>query len=161
MFVQDFQVVDAAFEDVQAALRDDSEGLLSGALDGARAQGERLRAKVGRSGWPPVFSKTVALRVTAPRTHDDCAVVSFAWAARGEASLFPVLEADLEVAPLGDGHTHVVARARYEPPGGLMGRGVDRLVLHRVAESTIRALLDGICANLAEIAAPGGVGSPG
>lgn len=153
MFVQDFQVVEAPFERVQAALRGDGESLLSGALDGARAEGERLRAKVGPAGWPAVLSKTMDLRVSAPRTHEDCAVVSFSWAASGGASLFPTLEADLEVAPLGDDRTQVVLRGRYVPPGGLVGRGVDRLVLHRVAESTIRALLGDICANLAEIAA--------
>ncbi|SRR5579875_284832 len=148
MFVQDFQVMDVPFEEVVACLGAGTKALLGTALEGARAEGERLRSKVGPSGWPAVLSKTVEIRSTRLRRHGDCVLLSFCWVASGGASLFPALEGDLEVAPLGEGQTQLVLRGRYEPPGGALGRGLDRLVLHRLAESTIRAFLTSACAAL-------------
>ena len=43
-------------------------------------------------------------------------------------SLFPSLDADLEVAPLSRG-TQLAMSARYEPPFGGLGRTIDRAVL--------------------------------
>jgi hypothetical protein len=37
---------------------------------------------------------------------------------------------------------------RYEPPLGAVGRGLDRLVLHRIAEACIRSFLRRTAANL-------------
>lgn len=148
MLVQDFSVVDRPFEDIARCL-DVSGGpdaLLSSALLGARAEGENLRAKVGPEGWPAVLSKTVLIRSGPPRRHGDSLIVPFCWSASDGPSLFPRLDADLEIAPFGPRQTQLVIRARYEAPGGAIGRAVDRVLLHRLAESTLRAFLNGICA---------------
>ncbi|MHB1787269.1 MAG: hypothetical protein ACYCS7_14220, partial [Acidimicrobiales bacterium] len=93
------------------------------------------------------------------RAHGDGVLLAFSWDALGSTSLFPRLDADFEAAPLGMGRTQLVLRARYEPPGGALGRGVDRLLLHRVAESTLRAFLDRVCVGLADgVTLPSGQG---
>lgn len=56
--------------------------------------------------------------------------------------LFPQLDADLEVAALGPRRTQVSINARYRPPIGMLGRAVDRAMLHCVAEATIKDFLD-------------------
>ncbi len=69
-------------------------------------------------------------------------VLARAAVAVGVAGLFPELDADLEVAPLGSHQTQLSMSARYVPPLGLVGRVIDRAVLHRVAEATLKDFLD-------------------
>lgn len=148
VFLLDSAVVDEAFDSVAARVLGDADALLGGALDSARAEGERLRVRVGPPAWPSAFAKQVDIARGPVRVLDDRLIVAFSWSATGAASLFPQLDADLEVAPFGLARTEIVLRARYAPPGGSIGRGADRLLLHRVAESTLRAFLSRICDQL-------------
>ena len=147
-FVQDFQVVDHPYDQAMACLGASADALLSAAFEGARVEGESLRARVGPMGWPPVLSKTVEIRSGPLRHHGGSALIPLHWEATGGASLFPSLDADLEVAPFGQEQSQLVLRARYEPPGGAIGRGLDRVLLHRLAEATLRAFLVSVCAKL-------------
>jgi len=148
VFVQDFRVVEGSYEEAVSRLRQDPAGLLRDALGAAQGEGERLRARVGPRSWPAVLAKTVEVRVGSLRPVGDGTVLAFGWESRGAASLFPLLDADLEVAPLGSGETQVTLRARYDPPGGAFGRRADELLLHRVAESTLRVFLARLCEGL-------------
>ena len=52
-----------------------------------------------------------------------------------------MLSADLEVAALDPDLTQLTLRGSYDPPLGAMGRRLDRLLMHRVAEASIRSFL--------------------
>ncbi|MCU1493620.1 MAG: hypothetical protein JWO62_1384 [Acidimicrobiaceae bacterium] len=161
MFIQDFQIIERRYDELVVALTAKAQALLGDALDTARFEGERLRVKVGPPGWPALVGKTVKIRPGRLRAHGDGVLLAFSWEAHGGASLFPRLDADLAVAPLGMGQTQIVLRARYEPPGGALGRNVDRLLLHRVAESTLRAFLERLCSGLdGREASPRAAGRP-
>jgi len=69
-------------------------------------------------------------------------VIPLRWAAARGPGLFPSLDADLEVSPLGPSTTHLAISARYVPPLGALGRMVDRAILFRVAEATLKDFLD-------------------
>src|SRR5258708_5978504 len=56
--------------------------------------------------------------------------------------LFPSLEGSLDAAWLGPGRTHLALTANYEPPLGVVGRAVDRALLHRVAEAVAQRFLE-------------------
>jgi hypothetical protein len=71
-------------------------------------------------------------------------VVPLRWHATGAAGLFPSLDADLEIAPLGPTRTQLAISARYVPPLGALGRAIDRALLFRVAEATLKDFLDGV-----------------
>lgn len=148
VFVQDFRLVEAPYEEAVLRLRRDPVGLVGDCLGAAKEEGERLRARVGPRGWPAVLAKTVEVRIGSLRPVGDGTVLAFGWQSTGAASLFPLLDADLEVAPLGSQETQVTLRARYEPPGGALGRRADDLLLYRVAESTLRAFLARLCEGL-------------
>ena len=149
MFVQDFHVVDVAFESVANAVAADTVALVEAAFEGARPDAEGLRARVGPEGWPSLFSKTVDLQFAPARFRADGLVLSFRWTSVGGTALVPTLEGELEFAPLGERQTQLVFRAQYDPPAGALGRGLDRLLLHRVAESTARAFVTQIASGLA------------
>lgn len=148
MFVQDFKVVERPYDEVAARLTTDAGGLLQLAMESTRAEGERLKAKIAPVGWPTVLAKAVEVSPGPVRAQGDGMLVAFSWEAKGGTSLFPRLDADLEVAPFGTGQTVVALRGRYDPPAGPLGRRADELLLHRLAESTIRAFLDRVCACL-------------
>lgn len=125
-----------------------AERLLGAALDSARDEGERLEAKVAPAGWPAVLAKTVAVRPGPVRAYGGGVLVAFSWEVQSGESLLPRLEADLEVAPFGTDQTVLALRGCYEPPAGRLGRLADQLLLHRLAESTVRAFLEAVCAGL-------------
>jgi hypothetical protein len=152
-FVQEFVVVDRPYDDVVAHIGDNPRHLFEVALDAARRVDEHrqpgddhLRISVGPERWPARLAKQVDLHLTSPRQVSDSTVISFSWQATGGASLFPDFDADLCIAPVGITQTQLQLQGRYHPPAGLLGRQADQLVLHRVAESTVRTLLTSIAA---------------
>ena len=70
-------------------------------------------------------------------------VVPLRWEATGSEGLFPSMDADLEIAPLGPGRTQLAMSARYMPPLGRRGhaRSTARCCF-RVAEATLKDFLD-------------------
>jgi hypothetical protein len=67
--------------------------------------------------------------------------VQLRWSASGPTELFPVMEADLEIAPMGARQSQLGFSGSYDPPLGSFGRQLDRLLLHQLAEATVRAML--------------------
>ena len=122
--------------------------MLEAGLAPARSEGERLKVKVAPRWWPAPLGKTVHLHPGPARLVGDVLVVAFSWEASRIHSLFPRLDADIEIAAFGLRQTMIVLRGRYEPPSGSLGVYADDLLMHHLAESTVRAFLDGLCANL-------------
>src|SRR5664280_3824566 len=81
-------------------------------------------------------------------------VMPLRWSATGPTELFPVMEADLEIAPLGASESQLRLSGSYDPPLGPVGRQLDRLLLHQLAEATVRALLSQLVAALLVAPAP-------
>jgi hypothetical protein len=148
VFIQDFQILKRPYNEIAAQMVADPRTVLGGGLDTARAAGEQLAVKVGPLRWPAVLAKTVEINLGPIRTHGDALLIGFAWRARGGLSLLPRLEADIEIAPLGPSQSEIVLRGRYEPPGGTIGEKIDELLLHRLADSTIRSFLRAVCSEL-------------
>ena len=120
----------------------DPWGWLAPVADRAYAAGEdELRVKVG-AGTPRV-AKTVSLRIGAVRSlPGDRFLLPLRWQATGPSLLFPIMDANLEVSPRGPELVELGLWGSYDPPLDWIGRQVDRLVLHRVAEASVRSFLD-------------------
>ena len=71
-------------------------------------------------------------------------------AATATPGLIPEMEGDLEVAPLGPASSQLSISARYTPPLGAIGQAIDRALLHRVAEATLKDFLDRVAEGLAD-----------
>ncbi|HYA44034.1 MAG TPA: hypothetical protein VED59_00385 [Acidimicrobiales bacterium] len=152
MFVQDFMIVECSARAVVAELRAGGRAFLGEAVAVAGAGLEDLRVKVGPERWPALLAKTVEVTLGPVREHGEVTLIAFSWRATGLGSLFPLLDADLEVSPLGEDHCELALRGRYVPPGGTPGRMVDRLLLHRLADATVRAFLSHLALRLAAAA---------
>jgi len=75
-------------------------------------------------------------------TSSGGSVIHITWASEQHPALFPTVDAELEIEPLGSQRTQLGLSAQYEPPLGLLGRGVNRVLLHRVAEAAAKDLVD-------------------
>jgi hypothetical protein len=75
------------------------------------------------------------------------------WKVTSGEGLFPSLESDLELAPLGPSRTRLAINANYRPPLGVLGLALDRALLHRVAEATLKDFLDRVAERLVRAAA--------
>jgi hypothetical protein len=148
VFVQDFEVVACPFDEIAHRMHVAPQELLASGLIGARLEGDRLRGKVAPRAWPTVLAKTVELRYQPARYQGDAVVLPFSWEAHGARSLFPRLDADLEAAPFGLAETQLTLQARYLPPGGRLGIELDRVLLFRIAQWTIRAFLAAVVETL-------------
>ena len=103
-------------------------------------EGEELRAKVGPSVGG--YAKEVRLVIGVAEIHRTGLVYPISWTAVGAQSLFPKLTGELVLSHVGPERTRLSLEATYQPPLGPLGRVVDRVVLGRFAESTVKNWVD-------------------
>ncbi|MEO8423741.1 MAG: hypothetical protein ABI595_07480 [Actinomycetota bacterium] len=126
---------------VERALTDAPAHWLRGLASDANHRGDTLLADVGFGGRVRV-ARQVALELGPPVHTAGKTVLPMRWTPTGATGLFPALEADLEVAPLASDRTQLAMSARYVPPLGPIGHAIDRAILYRIAEATLKDFLD-------------------
>ena len=141
MFARYFVEVPLSPEAVAHALARDRRVWLPGLAERANHRGDLLLAEVG-FGDIVRIKRTVVVELGDSVRSGSTIVFPLRWVASGGVGLFPSLDADLEVAPLRPGRTQLAMSARYIPPFGALGRVIDRAVLSRVAEATLKDFLD-------------------
>jgi hypothetical protein len=109
--------------------------------DQAGSRGQQLLAEVG-IGQGGGLRKRVQVSFGPAVRYPSRTALAMTWRPTGPDALFPVLEGDLEIGPLGAARSQLALNARYRPPLGTMGRVMDRALLHRVAEATVKHFLD-------------------
>lgn len=134
---------------IERVVLDAPETWLPTLATSANHRGDRLLAEVG-FGDDVRIARTVALTVGAPTRMPARTTIPLGWSASGPAGMFPALDADLEIAPLEDGRCQLAISARYEPPLGAVGRAIDRALLARVAEATVKDFLDRVRDSIAK-----------
>ncbi|HEY8678377.1 MAG TPA: hypothetical protein VIN39_07075 [Candidatus Dormibacteraeota bacterium] len=114
----------------------------------ADERGQRLLTEVGFRLEGHRIVKKVLIAVGDPVRSSARTWLPISWQATGPSGLFPVLDGDFEIATLGAQRTQLAFSARYRPPLGLIGRAVDRALLSRVAEATVKDFVDRIAERL-------------
>ena len=151
MFIGAEIQLDVGFNAAQARMANLARGgLLRCACDDAYHDLGTGLALVGPLGAAPGLSRLVAVRFTDMAVHRDFAIVAIRWEVTGPGgALFPALDADLKLTPAGEPATMLAVSGVYRPPLGGLGAGLDRVLLHRVAQATIRAFTHQIGAAIA------------
>ncbi len=148
VFVSAETVVHVAFDVARARLAGLAGGWLAGASDDAYAEGGRGLARVGPAGSVPGLSRLVEVRFRDLVEHEGSAVMALRWEAAGVGgALFPVLDADLRLAPREESPpsepaTTVAVVGVYRPPLGALGAALDRAGLRLVAVATVREFVN-------------------
>jgi hypothetical protein len=120
-------------------------GALLSTSENAYDHGIAGLARVGRPG----LSKLVRVQARDLSGTEGSAGLAIRWEATGPGGgLFPVLDADITLAPAGDRATVLALAGVYRPPLGALGHALDRAILHRVAVATIRGFLAQLAARI-------------
>ncbi|HEY4606025.1 MAG TPA: hypothetical protein VIH55_00135, partial [Acidimicrobiia bacterium] len=139
MFVSYQTQVSLPMAEVENRLAD-LRSLLGSWADVAYRDGEELRTRVGPSSG--TFAKEVQLEIGVAEIHRAGLVYPISWYATGAGVLFPRLSADLTVSHVGHEQTRLRLEGTYEPPLGPLGKVVDRVLLRKVADATVKAWID-------------------
>jgi hypothetical protein len=140
MFIGAEVRLDVGFTAAQARLANLAHGgLLRRASESAHKWGAD-QAQAGPLDTMPGMSRLVKVHVRHLVTREDSAVWALRWETEGaKGALFPVLDADITLTRAGEQATVLAVSGSYRPPLGSLGAGLDRAIMHRVAEATIRA----------------------
>ena len=152
MFARYFVELSVPADRLERALLASPEAWLPGLALEAHARGERLLADVG-FGERVYVSRRVIVEVGQPLRRNSTTPLPIRWRPAAASGLVPELDADLEVAALTPAAAQLSISARYTPPLGTVGAAIDRALLHRVAEATLKNFLDRIAEALPALAA--------
>ncbi len=157
MFIGDEVKLEISFAVAREGLRQLAEvGALLGTSEDAYDHGTTGLERVG----VPGLSKLVRVQVRELAWTDQSVGLAIRWEATGPGGgLYPVLDADLTMAPIGERVTILTLAGAYRPPLGAMGAALDRAILHRVASATIRAFLAQVARRIAGQPAANGAGA--
>ena len=146
MFVGAEMVVDIPFAEARPGLAVVADGgwLESAAGDAYGEWGAGL-ARVGPLGSMRATSRLAEVRCSEPSARAASAMLILRWEAAGPGGgLFPVLDADLTLAPYGTAASLLALAGVYRPPLGPVGAALDRAVLRRVANAAIQGFVNQI-----------------
>ena len=148
MFVRHYVDLPVPAEAVEGLLLGDPAAWLPTIASEATDHGGELLAEVGLDGG--LLTREVRVDVGEPVRLEGSVLLPVTWRAARLEALFPVLEADLQVAAIGPRRTQLSLNGRYQPPLGAVGRALDRTLLHRIAEATVRDFLERIAVRVSE-----------
>ena len=151
VFIRYYLELQLPFAEVERALLDDPGSWLPGMATEAGDQGERLLIDVGfEVGSDRRVDREVQIEIGEPvSVRSETTMLPIAWKAKHGVDPVPQLDADIEIATLGATRTQLSMSARYRPPFGMIGRALDKALMHRVAEATVKDFLDRVGERLA------------
>lgn len=148
MFLRSYVELNLPIAMVKETLLRTPEQWIPGLALSAQERGDRLLAEVGFPVRRGRVGKQVEIELGQPVATRGRTWLPITWHAIGPRGIFPSLEGELEVAALGPNLTQLGLSARYKPPFGLVGESLDRALLHRVAEATVRDFVERVGAAL-------------
>jgi len=146
-FIDDFIDVECPFNALRARFSGDGQWLAPLATV-ATQEGENFQMRIGPSWAAGIMTREVNVKIWPPRERGWALARSLTWTPNDWQFLFPLLEGDLELAPIGPDRCRISLAATYTPALGRFGVQVDRALLHHVAASTVRSFLNQIAAML-------------
>ena len=142
MFIRYYIELSLPVATVKQALVNAPAGWLSAMAGEAQARGDGLLGEVGVGPLSVRLRRQVRIRLGEPVQFPSMTSLPLTWEPVGLEGLLPQLDANLELGSLGQDRTQLAISARYRPPLGVVGRAADRVLLHRVAEATLKDFLD-------------------
>lgn len=148
MFVRHHVIVERSLRECEKALTQTPSSWMPHLAGHATESGEHVLARVGfKLGAIPV-RKRVELRLGERQQVGDWLRFPISWKATFPSGLFPVFEGQLELVPLGPDRTRVAVAGYYTPPLSEVGDQLDSLLLHNVAEATIKDFVESLAQRL-------------
>lgn len=149
MFVRYFAYIPSGREKVERRLLSEASAWLPFLVEAAFAEGEEIRIRMSL-GKDLRLSKRAVVKLGEPLRMDERSLLPIDIEAANMRSLFPVLQGELEIAPLGSEMTKLTLSGTYQAPLGLAGALIDRALLHHVAEAVVKNFVERVAGVLQE-----------
>ena len=142
-----YDYVNRPYDQVRDALTKDALAIFQSATRAAASRAQslaaELRAGVGAIGLEAeiVISVKKVEEKPAAEMSDPLTRLRLEWQAAKMPALFPFMQAELLVYPLTATETQLDFSGAYEPPLGPVGKALNALALHRIAESSVHRFI--------------------
>jgi len=154
--VRFYQYVNHPYNKVSGALQSDPAAIFGRAARAAesRAWGVAAALRVQLGGLEVGTEIDVDIKEireeAGTATASPSTRLRLTWEAARSKGVFPTMRAELAVYPLTARETQLDFAGEYRPPLGPLGRAVDALVAHRLAEAAVHRFLDEIADSIKE-----------
>jgi hypothetical protein len=142
MVVRYFIEVPLPAGQVEQALLESPAGWLSAIAGVAQERGDGLLVEVGVGPMEARLRRRVSMRLGEPVRFPSMTSVPSPGSRSAWKASSPASTPTSSSAPLGEDRTQLAISARYQPPLGVVGHALDRVLLHRVAGATLKDFLD-------------------
>ncbi len=154
--VRSFDYVNHPYERVRDALEQDALAIFRSATNAAAARARdvasELRVNLGAvevTAEIDIAVHEIEELAQAPGANRGTRI-RLSWQGAERPGLFPLMNAELSVYPLTSTETQLDFEGRYEPPLGALGRALDAIVGHRLAEATTHRFVSDVARYLRE-----------
>jgi hypothetical protein len=145
-----YDYVNHPYEQVRSALSNDAPAVFQSATKAAatraRSIASELRLEIGGIAIETDIQVSVKnTEVKERKARSGPATrLELAWKATKMAHLFPVMKADLFIYPITATETQLDFQGLYEPPLGPLGKAMDAMVGHRIAEACVHRFISDV-----------------
>jgi hypothetical protein len=147
-----YDYVNHPYEQVREALTKDALAVFQSATKAAesraRSIASELRVEMGGIGLQADI--IISIRNIDEKASEAMAGpitrLQLEWQAAKIASLFPLMKAELSIYPLTGTETQLDFSGLYEPPLGALGKAVNAIVGHRIAEVSVHRFVGDVAA---------------
>lgn len=152
--IRSYDYVNQPYERVRDALKDGALTVFQSATKAAasRAQSIASELHVDFAGIGVRTDINISVNNIAENGVDLFAIpitrLQLEWEAATAPRLFPFMKAELSVYPLTATETQLDFFGVYEPPFGAVGKTMNAIVLHRIAEASVHRFIGDVAAHL-------------
>jgi len=152
--IQCFDYVNHPYQRVRDLLTADAVPVFSRATKGASARADDLASELHVN--VGAIDVGTDIEIAVHRIEDTRGVgkmsagmrILFEWKARKSSRLFPLMRAELHVFPLTSTETQLAFTGRYDPPLGVVGKGLDAIMGNRIADASIHRFVGEVAQHL-------------
>jgi hypothetical protein len=160
--VRSFDYVNQPYDRVRDALRADPGGLFHDATRAAASRARSVAAALTANIAGIDVSTEIAIKVAkledVKRRSGPATQAIIEWKAARRPRLFPLMSAVLTIYPLTATETQLDFAGRYRPPLGALGRALNAVMGHRIAEASVHRFVADVAQHLRASLAPRGRG---
>lgn len=142
-----YDYVNRPYERVRDALKQNSLAVFQSATKNAasRAQSVAAELHVDFGGIGVKTDIKIALKTMEERVADPISIptmtLQLEWEAAAMPRLFPLMKGELSVYPLTSSETQLDFSGIYKPPFGTVGKTMNAIVGHRIAEASVHRFI--------------------
>lgn len=148
--IHSYDYVNHPYETVRDALTRDALATFHAATKSASSRAERLAAALRVDVAGIQIAKDISIKVNKVEEKPSAALgtlvthIELEWEAASQPRLFPLMRAELQVYALTRSETQLALIGVYEPPLGALGKAINAIMGHRIAEASVHRFLSDV-----------------